>query len=401
MASRRWWIAALALVAAGCDGEGAGPRTEPLFERYVALGNSITAGFESEGINDSTQANAYPVLLAARAGARFETLRLPRPGCPPPLTGAFLLNPPRVGGGSGFSCAGVAALPTTPIQNLAVPGFRIGDVLTIPGGPVGLLYGQVLGGRTVIQAMQAARPTLVSVWLGNNDALAAATSGDAGRLTPLAQFEGSLASIAAAIRETPARTAAWIGVVDPQTAPVVQPGAYLWLASRDPVLRTAVRKPVEESCAPFRPDGSPNPLAANLVSLLVLTDAGVPSVSCADDARFVLNATERAAVSERVAAFNRAIRTRVEAEGWIYLDPAVLTGNGADPQGIRRCQGFAGAATLAQLQAALAASCPHPDAPNFFGSLISFDAVHPSVAGQRRVADALAAALRSRYPGEI
>ena len=316
MAVRWRWAAALALLAAGCGEDGSGPEREPLFERYVALGNSITAGFESEGINDSTQAHAYPALLAARAGARFETLRLPRPGCPPPLTAAFLLNPPRVGGGSGFSCAGVAALPSAPIQNLAVPGFRIGDVLTIPDGAIGLLYGQVLGGRTVVEAMKAARPTLVSIWLGNNDALAAATSGDAGRLTGLAQFEASVSAIAAAVRETPARTAVWIGVVDPQTAPVVQPGAYLWLASRDPALQAAVRKPVAESCAPFRADGSANPQAANLVSLLALTDAGVASISCADDARFVLNAAERAAITERVAAFNRAIRSRVEAEGW-------------------------------------------------------------------------------------
>src|SRR5438045_9237811 len=37
---------------------------DPLFDRYVSMGNSITAGFQSGGINDSTQQQSYAVLLA-------------------------------------------------------------------------------------------------------------------------------------------------------------------------------------------------------------------------------------------------------------------------------------------------------------------------------------------------
>ena len=37
---------------------------DPLFARYVSMGNSITAGFQSGGINDSTQQQSYAVLLA-------------------------------------------------------------------------------------------------------------------------------------------------------------------------------------------------------------------------------------------------------------------------------------------------------------------------------------------------
>ena len=44
---------------------------DPLFRRYAALGNSITAGFQSAGINDSTQRRAYPVLLAMAMGTDF------------------------------------------------------------------------------------------------------------------------------------------------------------------------------------------------------------------------------------------------------------------------------------------------------------------------------------------
>ena len=40
------------------------PAGAPFMARYVAIGNSITAGFQSNGINDSTQRRAYPHLLA-------------------------------------------------------------------------------------------------------------------------------------------------------------------------------------------------------------------------------------------------------------------------------------------------------------------------------------------------
>ena len=53
--------------------------------RYVALGNSITAGYQSGGINDSTQRRAYPALIARAFGL---ALRVPGavrqgPGCAP------------------------------------------------------------------------------------------------------------------------------------------------------------------------------------------------------------------------------------------------------------------------------------------------------------------------------
>src|SRR6266699_7119116 len=62
---------------------------DPLFTRYVSMGNSMTAGFQSAGINDSTQLQAYPVLLANAMGSPFFPPLLTRPGCPPPFTNAF------------------------------------------------------------------------------------------------------------------------------------------------------------------------------------------------------------------------------------------------------------------------------------------------------------------------
>jgi hypothetical protein len=38
-----------------------------LLTRYVAMGNSITAGFQSAGINDSTQRRSYAAVFARQA----------------------------------------------------------------------------------------------------------------------------------------------------------------------------------------------------------------------------------------------------------------------------------------------------------------------------------------------
>src|SRR3954464_6066778 len=42
-----------------------------IFTHYVALGNSITAGWQSNGINDSTQRQSFAFLLAQQMGTRF------------------------------------------------------------------------------------------------------------------------------------------------------------------------------------------------------------------------------------------------------------------------------------------------------------------------------------------
>ena len=73
MAPRRLSVAtglAVALLAAACHQDKLLTPPVPaytggeMFVRYVSLGNSLTAGFQSGGINDSTQRQAYPVLVA-------------------------------------------------------------------------------------------------------------------------------------------------------------------------------------------------------------------------------------------------------------------------------------------------------------------------------------------------
>ena len=65
--------AVVALAACSDKKELLGPSTPvggEIFKSYVAIGNSITAGFQSNGINDSTQRQSFAFLLAGRSGRR-------------------------------------------------------------------------------------------------------------------------------------------------------------------------------------------------------------------------------------------------------------------------------------------------------------------------------------------
>src|SRR4029078_2157599 len=98
--------------------------------RYVAIGDSLTAGFNSGGLVQDVQRNSYPALIfrqATGASAGFEQPLVTRPGLPallelrsrsPPLLA------PRAGSGQPANLN-----LQRPYNNLAVPGARIHDLV--------------------------------------------------------------------------------------------------------------------------------------------------------------------------------------------------------------------------------------------------------------------------------
>jgi lysophospholipase L1-like esterase len=374
-----------------------------LFQRYVSLGNSITAGYQSDGINDSTQVRAYPVLLAERAGAEFYAPLVMRPGCPRPFRSPLGATG-RVTAASGDTTSTCVRINNPPfVSNLAVPGERIGDLLTFPAGNVGKLHTLLVGPNTQLQAMTNARPSLVSVWIGNNDALQAGLSGNLALLTPTALFAARADSVLDAIQAAAPRDAIVIGVINPSIAPLLQRGAYFHLAYIGEISAgrpSPFGRPVNANCAPGTPGG------ARQVSLAIASQAttgpgAIAEVSCAADAPFVLNEEEATTLTASVNAFNTALQQgtvgrRPDGGNWLYIDPmAILNPFVNDPARLRKCQGLATATTPAQFQAAVTNTCPSLTAG--FGSLISFDGVHPSSAAHVIIANYVAAQLNTRY----
>ena len=391
--------------------EAGEPETKKLFKEYVAMGSSIAAGFMSGGINDSTQLLAYPSILAQRGDAKkFDVPLLAKPGCPAPWIAPLTPSAP--------GCAGRSndVLPPD-ANNVAVPGIRVAEALVPPANPADI-YSLLLGGSSEVGAMLAAKPTFVTVELGDNDVFGAVLAGIVGPVVPngdsiltrLAGFQSAYGQVAAALASVnQLRGAVLVGVIDPLFgSPIVQPGAYFFLASD--AAGNFLGKPVNPNCAPFTPFGQPNPLAANFVSFEILLDANVPQINCSPDAfppgdprrgAYLLDPAEQSVIHTRVQQYNTTIAQLATANGWAFVDPNVIIAaalasrtNGRADQ-LRKCQDLATPSTAAVLN-----TCPVTGptaAPNFFGALISFDGVHPSALGQKALANLIAAAINAKY----
>ncbi len=183
------------------------------FSKYVALGNSLTAGFSDGALFIAGQNNAYPKLMADQfalaGGGEFKT----------PLmndnVGGLLLGGNAIPGfGPRLIFNGAAPVPlpnsvstteiavplTGPFNNMGVPGAKSFHLLAPGYGDLaGLLNGTAnpyfvrfrsSASTSVIADAMAQNPTFFSLWIGNNDVLGYALSGGDGTnpITSEAQF---------------------------------------------------------------------------------------------------------------------------------------------------------------------------------------------------------------------
>ncbi len=182
------------------------------FSKVVALGNSLTAGFQSSGLCECMQPQSYPNLIARQMGkaAEFEQPIIHEPGIgstagkghlilengkivAPDLTvppQAMLLN---------------ATLPR-PYDNLGVPGATLRDVLNATDAATSVsktnsffnivLRNPNFGNTTQLQQAIALNPNLVLLWIGNNDVLGAALNGgNPALITPQADFQAQFTTL--------------------------------------------------------------------------------------------------------------------------------------------------------------------------------------------------------------
>ncbi len=366
-----------------------------LFQRYVSMGNSITAGFQSGGINDSTQLESYAVLVAEQAKAPFFVPLLNRPGCPAPFLINSTVPPSRVGGGGPTNCALRNVAPLPYVSNVAVPGvtsFGIEDNTSAFAGTNALTQ-LILGGRTQVRAMMDAQPTFVSVWVGNNDVLASLTDdvdpGNPTLVTPEGAFEANYGPILDSIEKVGAK-AILIGVTDVTSLPFASSGAtYFCLKTGAcpgvPLAPFPATFTVLANCAPA-------PFAKG-DSILVPWTKGVPKITaaalgatttldCSADGDVVLP-NEYATLRHAVAGYNAFIASEAHKRKWAYLDvnPPLLASR-VDP------------AKIAPFPT-LPTGPTQPDV--LFGSLFSLDGVHPSGAAHRIVADSIIAVVNRTY----
>lgn len=403
----------LALAAAACQDDVLNSPDVPpyaggaMFQRHVAMGNSITAGFQSGGINDSTQRQSYAVLVAGvMRGDRFYYPSLTNPGCPPPFTNVFTQT--RVSGGTGTTC--LYRSPSIPpyISNVAVPGAEVLDLLQNGPGPgtnSNVLTQLILGGRTQIQAMMDARPTFVSVWIGNNDVLGAATNGtDAGDsllITPVATFQSDYTDVADSV-EAAGAEAILIGVANVTVIPFFSQGATYW-AIKNGLVPGAAFPPtftVSNNCAPIatgipgaRGDSVlvPFPYGGALLAAASPPNNQLRNLDCADTVRAVVVPAELRKLVAAVLAYNAFDSTLAAQRGWAWLNPnPALDSLRAIPAQVAAFPAF----TNAQGQ-------PNPCSVNPFGLAFSCDGVHPSASTHRLIAKKVVQAINAKYGSAI
>lgn len=377
---------------------------DPLFQRYVSLGNSITAGFMSAGINDSTQQRSYAVLLGRAMGTSFNYPRLNGRGCAPPFTNN--VTQARVGGGTGSTCD--LRIPLTgQINNLAVPGARVQELLSNFGTPVSAsnaLTTFFLGGRTQLERMAEAKPTFVSVWIGNNDVLGsltnAANPGDPARVTPLNTFTAQYDSVLDAIEATGAR-AVLVSVGNVSVIPYASKAAIWYclknggcpapLPGQDPILGAIPTFTVNANCAPVPPAGGGLailvPWTIGLTKVRTAISGTPASIDCSVDNEVVTTA-ELTGLVTAVAGYNNHIQAEAASRGMAYFDINPTLASHADTVG--------GPQLIPPFPIVWVTPPATIDSVTF-GPLFTLDGVHPSATAHRIVADSVASVVNLQF----
>ncbi|MBN2426528.1 MAG: SGNH/GDSL hydrolase family protein [Calditrichaceae bacterium] len=173
---------------------------------YVAIGNSVTAGYQSSSLVEKHQRNSFPNLISRQIGnGELEHPWVSYPGIPnilelKSLTGVLAPAP-----GTGIPTNTTLARP---YDNLGIPGIVLADVQVATASDNSysgsaaidlILRNPAMGNTTVYQQAQMLQPNFITCWIGNNDVLGFATSGGVQPSSPtnsqvFANLYGSLAA---------------------------------------------------------------------------------------------------------------------------------------------------------------------------------------------------------------
>jgi lysophospholipase L1-like esterase len=357
------------------------------FTHYVSVGDSLTAGFTSGSLIDISQRVDYPALIELQAtgsNSGFQQPLVSPPGIPAILSlkGLFpaIISPSSSNTGHPENLN----LPR-PYDNLAVPGENVHSMINTVTDHGGLHDLILRGLGTQLQQAAGSHPTFLTVWIGNNDALAAATSGivvDGVTLTTLASFQADYTTIIHTLAATGAKMAL-ANIPDVTTIPFVNtiPPVVVNPHTNQPVMINGQLVPLIGPAGPLHAGDHVLLTAAAHLSQgigipLALGGTGQP---LADSD--VLSADETARVQARVQQFNGVIQAQANAVGAAYVDAnALLTQlatQGVEIGGLNFSSAF------------------------LTGGVFSYDGVHPTAFGYAFIANAFIQAINAQFGAQI
>ncbi|NYF91761.1 SGNH/GDSL hydrolase family protein [Tunturiibacter empetritectus] len=341
------------------------------FSNTVFLGDSLTAGFQSGSLLDTTQVHGWAPVLAAQAGFNIVQPLIAYPGAPNVLQLESLGPPPVITSAPGTTTGRDNF--ATQVTDLAVPGALLNDVMnTVPlvnpapgqqqlnqlvlGFP-GLGYGQANSQATFAVNAQ---PTTIFLWIGNNDALVADETGMPSSMTSVATFTSQYQAL---ITELTTKAPAHLvigNIPDVTRVPYLTPAALvLGEVSAETGLPTAELSAI----LGIVPGDLVNPTGTAEIPLILgglqkgpISDAGV------------LSAAEVVTVQSQVTAFNQVIAAQAKAANATLVDINALF-NQAFTNGVT-INGYTGTSS-------------------FLGGIFALDGIHPTNVGYAVVANAL------------
>ena len=388
-----------ALLIASCqasDNDVLGPRLvgeNAIFQNYVALGNSITAGYQSGGISDATQQQSYAFLLARQMRTRYAYASLRNPGCPAPIINFNTQARPT---GAPPCALRDPAQITDILNNVAVPGASSFDPTDADGTPFSnTLTSFILGGRSQVERALDARPTFVSIGIIGNDYLSFAvqdgrTAALAG-ITPVATFSANYdAMLAQLIAGAPGVKGIILGNVLPTAVPILFPASAMsnavFKAGFDAQAGTTTA--LDASCVTG--GSGANSLINTFLAHQIRLGAHPPIVACVPGGQLgglpapigdilVLHPAEQTTINTIVNGYNTYLAAKANAVDFAYYDPNVILN------------------TLKTAGTLIRATPNYGSATAPFGSGLSLDGVHPSLAVHREVANALIPVINAKY----
>ncbi len=353
------------------------------FSTTYFLGDSLTAGYQSGSLIDTSQPNGWAPLVAAQAKFSITLPLIAPPGAPNQLTLVHLAGPV-IGQLSGTTIGrdNYAAQPT----DVAVPGALLNDILnTLP--LVNATAGQqqlnqlVLGypgfgfgvARSQAQQAVAAHATTIFLWAGNNDALDADFAGSPSVMTPVATFTTQYQQLISYLQLNSSAHLIIANIPDVTSIPYLMPAAGI-LAQYS--AGTGLPVATLSALLGISAGDYVNPAGLTDIPLILGGSKKGPLVD-AD----VLSAAEVVTARATLAQYNQVIAASAASTGATLVDINAL---------------------FAQISTAGVSYNGYTGTTGFLGGLFSLDGVHPSNTGYALVAnkfiDTMNASFKTTIP---
>ena len=398
------------------------------FTKYVAVGNSLTAGFADGGLYRTSQLNSYPNILAGQfktvgggdfsqplfteaqaAGSGYTKLvQVPDTANPISLISAIRQVAPGAIRGTNSEGRPLYTKFAGPNQNLGVPGIKMGDILSVGyGSQSGNPYFERLLADTDVArsttyfqyvSNNLTGATFFSCWLGNNDVLSYATTGGTAPITASSLFTTNYTAILNKLTEG-GRKGVVVGIPTITIAPYFR------------VLTLQVLNRVFKLVAPGSPDvpalaiqasDTPQGVRASTANDLFLlsladqaeltkfgrTDVGTKVGRYALDAtnplptQFILDAGEIATLNASITEFNGIMKAQADSKGVAYVDPNTILSQIASSKGLQQ-NGITYTSTFIQ------------------GGAFSLDGIHLTPAGYALITNEIIKGINAKYSSTI